>query len=263
MREQGLGGFTLLELLVAIALMAVLAVLCWRGLDGVLRSRDRIGSASDELRALTVAFSQMDEDLRASWPVRLLNVPGRPSIRFLISDQGAPAVLDLLRETGSRDERLRLQRVIYRVRAGRLERGFGPFDAFDPSGAATVGTGATAAAADSAAAGGATLDADASIIWQPLLTGVAAIDFRVWLNGRTDWAAASTTFTQGANSGSAAAAAAAAAAANGSNASGAQQAAAVAGAAAALPDALAVTGVEITLARTDRTRLVRVFALKD
>ena len=33
------GGFTLVELLVAAALMAVLAVLSWRGLDAVLDSR--------------------------------------------------------------------------------------------------------------------------------------------------------------------------------------------------------------------------------
>ena len=64
-------GFTLLELLIAIALMALLAVLGWRGLDSVLRSRERIAANSDDLRGLSVAFSQLDEDLRRSWVVRL------------------------------------------------------------------------------------------------------------------------------------------------------------------------------------------------
>jgi general secretion pathway protein J len=33
-------GFTLIELLIAITLMAVMAGLGWRGLDGLMRSRD-------------------------------------------------------------------------------------------------------------------------------------------------------------------------------------------------------------------------------
>ena len=56
-------GFTLIELLVACALMAVLALLSWRGLDSILQTRARLIVASDELRSLTLAFSQMDEDV--------------------------------------------------------------------------------------------------------------------------------------------------------------------------------------------------------
>ena len=74
-------GFTLIELLIAAALLAVLAVLAWRGLDSVLASRQRIVAASDELRSLTLAFAQLDEDLRRSWPVRLLKLQ-TPSITF-------------------------------------------------------------------------------------------------------------------------------------------------------------------------------------
>ena len=67
-------GFTLIELLVACALMAVLALLSWRGLESILQSRERLMIASDELRSLTLAFSQMDEDLLKSWPVNLLKL---------------------------------------------------------------------------------------------------------------------------------------------------------------------------------------------
>mgnify|MGYP000992520889 CR=1 FL=1 len=45
-------GFTLLELLVAVALMAILAVLSWRGLDSVLASREHITAHTDETRAI-------------------------------------------------------------------------------------------------------------------------------------------------------------------------------------------------------------------
>ena len=78
-------GFTLLEVLVACALLAVLAVISWRGLESVLSARDRITSYSDDLRAMTVAFSQIDEDLRRSWPVRLLRLPRRP-VAFAVTE---------------------------------------------------------------------------------------------------------------------------------------------------------------------------------
>ena len=121
------GGFTLLELLVAVALMGVLAVLCWRGLDTVLRSRDVIVHNNDELRALTAAFAQLDDDLRRSWTVRLLRISSRDPIRFTRASPDGPVALELLRESGSLDERLRIQQVIYRLRDGQLERGFGPW----------------------------------------------------------------------------------------------------------------------------------------
>ena len=76
-QRRGTGGFTLIELLIAATLLAVLALLSWRGLDTVLTSRNRIAKASDELRFLTIAFAQMDEDLRKSWPVRLLKLPAK------------------------------------------------------------------------------------------------------------------------------------------------------------------------------------------
>ena len=56
-------GFTLIELLVAVALLAILAVLSWRGLDAVVQSRERLVTESDELRSLTLALAQLEEDL--------------------------------------------------------------------------------------------------------------------------------------------------------------------------------------------------------
>ena len=62
-------GFTLIELLVAVALLAILAVLSWRGLDAVIQSRERLVTESDELRSLTLALAQLEEDLLGTWPV--------------------------------------------------------------------------------------------------------------------------------------------------------------------------------------------------
>ncbi len=154
-------GFTLLELLVAIALMGVLAVLCWRGLDSVITSRDRITAAANEMRALSTAFTQMDVDLRASWPVRLFRLRQRPVGFVNGPTERDPLMLVLLRE-GSALEPAQLQRVVYRLNRGVLERGFSQWQSagfereIDPE----------------------------RLVWQPLINGVSGLAFRGWVGSR-------------------------------------------------------------------------------
>jgi general secretion pathway protein J len=57
-------GFTLIELLVAIAILAVIAVLSWRGLDQITRSRDAITRSMEEQRAVAQFFDQLRTDAR-------------------------------------------------------------------------------------------------------------------------------------------------------------------------------------------------------
>lgn len=174
-RERG-GGFTLIELLVAAALLAVLAVLSWRGLDAVLESRRRIVAASDELRSLTLAFSQLDEDLRRSWPVRLLKLPV-PSIGFTVAGEQAATTLELLREATGAAEPTQLQRVAWRLREGVLERGFGAWTAPAADGLAA---GASAPRAQ-AGAGADAAGAAGGLIWQPILGGVSQLQMQGWI----------------------------------------------------------------------------------
>jgi len=58
-------GFTLIELLVAIAMMALLAILSWRGLDGMVRARTYTEARADEVLALQVGLAQWSADLDA------------------------------------------------------------------------------------------------------------------------------------------------------------------------------------------------------
>lgn len=59
-------GFTLIELLVAIAILALLAVLSWRGLDSILRARSALSQDMAFARALQATFNQIEADLRSA-----------------------------------------------------------------------------------------------------------------------------------------------------------------------------------------------------
>ena len=152
-------GFTLIELLVAVALLAILAVLSWRGLDAVIQSRERLVTESDELRSLTLALAQLEEDLLGTWPVKNLGGGIRP-VR-VVQDQGgaggaASQSMMLVREIARTGRATRLQRVVYQVRDGRLERGFSEWQ-------------------HSAGSGGQVGGAVQSLIWQPILMDVRSM----------------------------------------------------------------------------------------
>jgi general secretion pathway protein J len=58
-------GFTLVELLVALFAMALLAVMSWRGLDGMTRAQAQTAARADEILALQVGLAQWSADLDA------------------------------------------------------------------------------------------------------------------------------------------------------------------------------------------------------
>ena len=51
-RQKPLRGFTLIELLVALFAMALLAVMSWRGLDGMARAQAITSGRADEVLTL-------------------------------------------------------------------------------------------------------------------------------------------------------------------------------------------------------------------
>jgi general secretion pathway protein J len=73
-RRQRSQGFTLIEVLVAISLMALMGLMAWRGLDGMLRTQSSLQSRSDEIRSLQAGLAQWQTDLD-----QLTELSGTPS----------------------------------------------------------------------------------------------------------------------------------------------------------------------------------------
>ena len=70
-------GFTLIEVLVALMIMAVLSTLAWRGIDGIVRARDISQAQLDRSLRLNTVMAQWDQDLSA-----LFDTPAVPHLSF-------------------------------------------------------------------------------------------------------------------------------------------------------------------------------------
>ncbi|WP_396434919.1 type II secretion system protein J [Limnohabitans sp.] len=73
-RPQASRGFTLIEVLVAISVMALMSLLAWRGIDGMLRTQSSLQNRSDDIRTLQAGLAQWQTDLD-----QLAELPGTPS----------------------------------------------------------------------------------------------------------------------------------------------------------------------------------------
>lgn len=58
-------GFTLVEVLVALAAMAIMAALAWRGIDGMLRARDVTQASLERTTRLNTVIVQWEQDLQS------------------------------------------------------------------------------------------------------------------------------------------------------------------------------------------------------
>ncbi len=73
--RPSLRGFTLIELLVAISVMALMALLSWRGIEGMSRAQSQLQSRADDALSLQVGLAQWRTDLDA-----LISLPGTPAL---------------------------------------------------------------------------------------------------------------------------------------------------------------------------------------
>ncbi|MGH8777654.1 PulJ/GspJ family protein [Paraburkholderia sp.] len=112
-RRRQVAGFTLIELLVAIAILAVIAVLSWRGLDQIIRGRQTITNAMEDERVFAQMFDQMRIDAREA-------ATDDEAGQAAVSVHGS--VLQIVRELNPPGVAPRLQVVRYRITEGRVTR---------------------------------------------------------------------------------------------------------------------------------------------
>lgn len=107
-------GFTLVELLVAITIMAVVAVLGWRGLDSIVRARVSLNRDLEQSRGLQLAFSQMQSD--CAHIATSANIGGHTPI-LAIGER-----LLLVRTVTLENQPSQIQVIAYQIRDGVLQR---------------------------------------------------------------------------------------------------------------------------------------------
>lgn len=117
-------GFTLIELLVALVIMALMALMSWRGIDGMLRTQEQTRTRADALLVLQTALGQWGADLDAmlalpttvpiDWDGQVLRITRRSSAP---GDEGALVVAWTRRGTPSGAQWLRWQSPPLRTRA--------------------------------------------------------------------------------------------------------------------------------------------------
>jgi len=107
-------GLTLVELLVAITILAFIAVLGWRGLDSIVRTRVALTTNLEQTRGMQLTFAQLQSDCAHLAEAAML--PNR--IPVLIEQNR----LKLVRTVFADNQPSHLQVVTYQVRDGVLSR---------------------------------------------------------------------------------------------------------------------------------------------
>ena len=119
-------GFTLVEMLVAIGLMALMAVICWRGLVYVADQRETVTREAGDLSQVVRAFAQMERDLAERLPNAALPAAGTPTdlplaVGVYLLERGVTEI-EIARFLPQAAGAPHAVRVLYRVSATGLSR---------------------------------------------------------------------------------------------------------------------------------------------
>jgi general secretion pathway protein J len=122
-RVNACRGFTLIELMIALAILALVATLAYRGLSALAASESRLAAESLRWRGLDALFSRLEADMREALPRGARTADGRePAWIGTVGADGnaelrfSRAGPEFAAEPGSAG-----QRIGYRLRAGAVE----------------------------------------------------------------------------------------------------------------------------------------------
>ena len=119
------GGFTLVEVVVAIALMALMALLCWRAIGFVAERRNAAEADTLELTQLLRTFAQIERDVDERLPdiasPARVTTPELP-LAVAVAPGSLGIELEVLRASDDGSGASRVLPVVYRISAGGLVR---------------------------------------------------------------------------------------------------------------------------------------------
>jgi general secretion pathway protein J len=163
-KRKAASGLTLIELLVAITVLAVVAVLGWRGLDSIVRARIALTENLEQTRGMQLTFAQLQSDCAQLVAPNVL--PNR--VPLIVE----PGMLRLVRTVFADDQPSRLQVVTYQLSDGRLTRreSAGTRDLVELDMLWQDAANAT--------------DSTDAVVLQ---SGIAALDMRLWMSGKNGW----------------------------------------------------------------------------
>ncbi|MEF7616404.1 prepilin-type N-terminal cleavage/methylation domain-containing protein [Aquincola sp. MAHUQ-54] len=115
-------GFTLVEVLVALFIMATMAAMAWQGVDAIARSRSTAKASVDRTLRVGTVLAQWQADLRALHAVPL--VSGQPAVFAALNVPSLMLADQIARLVRTNDDGVQV--VVWSVRNGRLLRWASP-----------------------------------------------------------------------------------------------------------------------------------------
>ena len=120
-------GFTLIEIMVAVAIFAIVAVLAYGGYSELTRQAERIEASTERTRKIQTAMQRLAQDFSSIEPRPVRDPLGDNVQPALIADSRSDQLAEFTRSGWSNPAgvpRSTLQRVAYRLEDGKLTRNY-------------------------------------------------------------------------------------------------------------------------------------------
>lgn len=122
MNRNNQSAFTLIEILIALAIFSILSVVMSLGLQSILRTYDRLKIRSAQFSALEIALTLMQRDVSQVVPRLVMTQDDQPQAALWGSTTQLSMTIGGFANPNSVEQRSTLQRISYQYEGGELLR---------------------------------------------------------------------------------------------------------------------------------------------